>query len=147
MTTVAYAKGIMAADTQMTFGDATKARVSKIVRLTDGSLFACAGSQSQNARLKAWALEGFIPENRPRFGPKAEVEALLIKPDGTIWYYDGSAIPDKLEDKFYAIGSGGAYALGAMACGRSAAQAVRIAARYDSTTSEPIDKMELQCPK
>lgn len=144
MTTIAFAKGIMAADTQMTFGDATKARVSKIIRLPDGSLFACAGSQTQGMKLKTWAQGGFDPEKRPRFGPKAEVEALLIKPDGTIWYYDGSAIPDKLEDKFYAIGSGGAYALGAMACGRSAVQAVRIAARYDSTTSEPIDKMELK---
>lgn len=143
MTTIAYAKGTMAADTQMTFGDATKARVSKINRLPDGSLFACAGSQSQGVRLKEWAQGGFDAEKRPKFGPKAEVEALLIKPDGTIWYYDGSAIPDKLEDKFYAIGSGGAFALGALASGKSAVQAVRIAARYDSTTSEPIDKMEL----
>lgn len=144
MTTIAYAKGIMAADTQMTFGDATKARVSKINRLSDGSLFAYAGSQFQGVRLKEWARGGFDPEKRPKFGPKTDIEALLIKPDGTIWYYDGSTIPEKLEDKFYAIGSGGAFALGALASGKSAVQAVRIAARYDSTTSEPIDKMELK---
>lgn len=143
MTTVAFSKGTLAADTQMTFGDSSKARVSKIVRLADGSLFATAGSIRPGAKLKEWAMGGFDPAKRPKFGPKAEVEALHIKPDGTIWYYDGSAIPDKLEDKFYAIGSGGAYALAAMACGRSAARAVKIAARFDSGTSEPVESISL----
>lgn len=133
----------MAADTQMTFGDSSKAQVSKITRLADGSLFAAAGSVRPSSKLKEWALAGFDPAKRPKFGPKAEVEALHIKPDGTIWYYDGSTFPDKLENEFYAIGSGGAYALAAMACGRSAVRAVKIAARFDSSTSEPVESISL----
>lgn len=144
MTCIAYRKGVMAADTQMTFGDGSKAKVSKVVRLPDGSLLGTAGSKRVVEKLKAWALADFDPAHKPKLNNKSEMEGLLVKKvDGSIWLYDWTLDPDKLEDEFFAIGSGGAYALGAMAKGATAVQAIRIAARYDSGTSEPIEALNL----
>lgn len=144
MTTVAYKAGVMAADTQMTFSDESKGRVSKILRLDDGSLFACAGHIKPVNKLRAWAKTGFDPTKKPGVSSKSSIEALLIKPDGSIWYYDWTLEADKLENEFFAIGSGRPYALGALASGKTAVQAVKIAAQFDTNTSEPIDKMELK---
>lgn len=50
----------------------------------------------------------------------------------------------EVEDRFHAIGSGAAYALGAMACGKTAPEAVRIACRYDGYSGLPIVSMQLK---
>ncbi len=46
-------------------------------------------------------------------------------------------------DPFAAIGSGSGIALGAMAAGKTAAEAVEIAARFDSGTGNGVDVLEL----
>ncbi len=141
LTTIAYKDGVLAADTRMTYGDGSTVRVKKIFQLSDGSLFGVAGESPWVERMREWAISGF-PKKR-RWSKEAEVEAMHIKTDGSIWLVHNDLNLDKVEEKYYAIGSGGAYAIGAMDCGKGAAAAVKIACRRDSSTSEPIDTLSI----
>jgi len=72
----------------------------------------------------------------------------VLTPQG-LFEYDVYCRAEEVLDDFYAIGSGAKVALGAMACGKSAIEAVRIAARYDPYTggrivSETLEKAEVK---
>lgn len=144
MTTIAYRAGILAADTQGTRGN-SRIRVRKIQRLDDGSLFAGAGAFPAIVKVHKWANAGMPDDKLPKLalGDDGEVECLIVRPDGTIVLVDEALTPETLVQEFVAIGTGCEYALGAMACGRTAARAVKIAARFDTNTSEPIETMQL----
>ena len=143
MTCIAVRNRVMAADTQMTIGD-EKLRVKKLRVLEDGSIFGSAGDASAIDKLEEWVKAGAPKNKRPRINKELAIECLVLKPDGTIWFIGTDLVFEQLAAEFMAIGTGGAYALGAMARGATAVQAVKIAARFDVNTSEPIDKMELK---
>ena len=54
-----------------------------------------------------------------------------------------SSAPCRIRAKFLAIGSGAAVALGAMAAGADAKQAVRIACQFDAHTKGPVKAYKL----
>ena len=143
MTTIAFAEGTIAADSQMTSGGA-KLRIKKLHRLSDGSLFAGSGEVALISRMLKWAEAGFPEKPRPRITEDSEIECIVVRPNGAIWLVDDKLEPLEIDEPFAAIGSGFAYALGAMACGKSAVEAVEIAARFDADTSAPLHTMELQ---
>jgi ATP-dependent protease HslVU (ClpYQ) peptidase subunit len=80
---------------------------------------------------------------RPRIGKDLSIDLLLVKPDGTAWLLNEAFDFEPVENEFIAIGSGAAYAMGAMACGRTAVQSLKVAARFDVSTSAPIDIVQL----
>jgi ATP-dependent HslUV protease subunit HslV len=135
MTTVAYRDGIMVSDTQCTGSSYGKTRVRKIIRLSDGSLFAGAGDYLAILALREWAEAGFEGKRPAKTG---DSQCLLVRPDRTVLHMGGNGKPYEILDEFSAIGSGCDYALGAMAAGKSAQEAVEIAAAYDSMTSGPF---------
>lgn len=144
MTCIAVRGGIMAADTQMTLDD-QRLRVKKLRRLEDGSVFGGAGDSPAIAKIERWIIAGLPKRGRPRIKETQAVEILLLKHDGTVWYIGPDLEPEKLEGEFSAIGTGGPYALGAMAISKrcGAERAVRVAARFDTNTSEPIETMAI----
>lgn len=144
MTTIAYARNVMAADSQITFSDGSRLQVKKLRRLPDGSIFGGAGDVPAINKLERWAGVGLVKRRRPRFGKAESADAILIKPDGSIWMFGAAIDPEKIEAEFIAIGSGSDFAMGAMAAGRSAVEAVKIAAQYDINTSEPIETIRLE---
>lgn len=134
MTTIA-AKGLMvAADSQITGGSGRKGRVKKLVRLSDGSVFGGAGAYHAVLKLRRWADSGF-EGNRP--AKTQDAECLLVRPDGSRWVLDGVGDPYEIQGDFHAIGSGGDYALGAMAMGADPLKALKVAAEFDAMTSGP----------
>ncbi|MGH8172309.1 MAG: hypothetical protein ACREPX_04135 [Rhodanobacteraceae bacterium] len=139
MTTIAYRAGILASDTQVTSTDGTKVHMRKIGRLPDGSHYGFAGNVKDINRVLRWIEEGTPKRKKPR--PTEEIEAILIKPDGAIFVINDALEFEQILDKFFAIGSGGTYARAAMACGRSAVAAVKIAARFDANTSAPVETL------
>ncbi len=66
----------------------------------------------------------------------------MLTPQG-LFEYDVYCRAEEVIDDFYAIGSGAKVALGAMACGKSAIEAVRIAARFDPYTGGRINSESL----
>lgn len=141
MTTIAYKAGQMVADSQCTGGGGSKTRVRKLIRIPGVGVFGGAGDFLAVLTLRDWAIAGFEGKRPAKTG---DSECLLAREDGTIWYLAGTGQPFELMDKFTAIGSGAAFAEGAMAYGASALEAVRIAADRDSGTSGPFQLMEVK---
>ena len=73
---------------------------------------------------------------------ETDVSVLELRKDG-LWVYEGTIIPARLKNDFYAIGTGANYAIAAMHMGASPTQAVEIACMYDPSTRGPIDTMFL----
>ena len=145
MTTIAYsaATRTMAADSQASSAN-RKFRVKKITRIPGGGLLGITGGMPELLKIQKWASAGFPPDEKPEMADDAEVECLLVHADGTINLFDSSLELMAVQDKFIAIGSGGPYAVAAMACGLGPAEAVQIAARFDPYTSAPVKTEKLK---
>lgn len=62
--------------------------------------------------------------------------------DGKLWYYSGNHSFELRSDVPFAVGSGDKLALGAMAAGADAKEAVAIASRYDLYTNSSLQVVE-----
>lgn len=159
MTTIAYKDGIMTSDSAATthrhVGDVTK------IFEVEGHLVGLAGELSAQAPFVEWVratlkrgirakisrligggpqwLSNLLGVQGPEWGMlyNASIETLIAAPDGSVYtIVDGQWI--KFESDFYAIGSGGDFAIGAMAAGFDAYQAVQVAAAFDPGTRGPF---------
>jgi len=93
------------------------------------------------AQMFIWAEKGFPEEHIPagqKDGDKF-ARTMCIMPDRTILMYENSHTPWKNEQKIYAIGAGSEIALGAMAFGADAIQAVEIASKYSPLCGQGVD--------
>lgn len=140
MTTICYRDGILAADSLVTLGN-TKVHGSyqKIRRIGD-YLIGTAGSVAACQAFVVWLKEG--DDTCPP--PKGEYGALIIGPQGKVREIEnGSVLPSPRGAKFFALGSGGPFALAAMYAGATAAEAVKIAAKIDTNTGLPVKTLKL----
>lgn len=143
MTTIAYRDGILAGDTLRTSNgmrDGFTRKVHKIGRL----LIAACGTAALCAEFRSWVVAGL---NGPSpFNDKKGDEGgngLVIMPDGlaVIW---GSSGPWALKQvPFVAMGSGEQVAMGAMAMGASAEQAVAAAMSLDTGSGGAVQSVQL----
>lgn len=141
MTTIAMKDGIIASDTQLTWGS-ERHYTTKIVELSrSGLVIACAGI----ARSERRAHEIFSDPNWKSMDLSErakEFSALLF--DGTqLYLLTGNYIPIPVTDTYIAIGSGAAYALAAMSLGCSAKDAVKVASRFDIYTNDIVEEYEI----
>lgn len=142
MTTIAWDGSTLAADRRVNFGGVTDAKTTKIVQRADGALAASSGSSSLGAAFKRWFLDGENGE-RPALDKGTEnASGLIIRPSGVLIVHDVSGWYEA-EAGFYALGSGWEIALGAMAMGATAEQAVRVAAKFDGNTGGDVDTLSL----
>lgn len=81
-------------------------------------------------------------ENGGELDSECDIEVLELRNDG-LWVYEGTIIPARLKNTFYAIGTGAGYAMAAMHLGKSPREAVEIAALFDPGTRGPIDVLKL----
>ena len=135
MTTVAYDGKTLAADTQRNGSFTLKAH--KLYRLADGALFAAAGSVQEILAVLGWLNGGEKPADLQDF------EGLIITKHGAEIIGDRLMRTPSLEP-FYAIGTGSHFALAAMACGKSAVEAVRIAMRFDPFSGGRVESITLR---
>lgn len=134
----------MAADRLVTWGDCRFAECTKVHRLNCGSLLGWAGSHQLLYAVRGWIEGGADFAAPPRTYEDAQFDALVISPDGRSRALDARLCGwEEFEAPFVAIGSGMAYALGAMQRGATAVQAVEAAMRWDSATGGGIDSLEL----
>ena len=142
MTTIAYRNGVLAGDGRETsIGDDESAVVLtdnciKVFKLKDGRLFGGSRGSEDITRLHQALIK-----NAPL--PKLEdVNGLLIDRKGRIWLYEGT-IWQPIKSKYYAVGSGSVFALGALDQGATAIEAVRIGARRDPYSGGKISYVRL----
>jgi hypothetical protein len=142
VTTVAFDGRTLAADRRMT-GACGIETAGKIFRLKDGRLLAGAGTYDDIVEIVNWLDNGGNRKTRPTLSQGDEASDVLLIDAGTAYWLTWPHLrPVKVNAPFIAIGSGGPYALGAMAAGRTAAEAVAIAARFDNQTGNGIDAVE-----
>lgn len=136
MTTIAYRDGVLAADTQQT--DAHGCAHGRVVKVTRrGPILAAAAGQACHARkFLDWFRAGMNGE--PAIGDDdRNADGILFLPDGTVIEFSPRG-SKTVTCEFYATGSGMDYALGAMAMGASAEEAVRVAMRFDNCTGGEV---------
>lgn len=134
MTTIAYRDGVMASDSLVTAGTLRCGSMRKITRNSVGWIGGGAGPMETIVRLLAWidaGAEGEPPEMK-------EADAIIVSPDGVVHFWTGAGPLTPVQGSFFAVGSGERVAVGAMAAGADAIQAVRLAIEYDTGTGGDI---------
>jgi 20S proteasome alpha/beta subunit len=155
MTCIAYKNGVIASDSRVTADSSIFTdKLEKIFRLKDGSLIGSAGdADDRTLRDLLNRLKGKDPTPKQIAALELLVDAIIVRPDGTITCIscDKEESKDrwkvsifKMNDSFIAVGSGSQLAAGAMAHGASAAQAVKIAIKYDNTCGGKVQTLKLK---
>lgn len=143
MTTIAYKDGILAGDTLAT-GYNNHSYGNKKVFKTKYFLFGFTGTLAYLERSLEWIKKHEKPNvlefneifDKDVFGEETTVllinknRKLFLSSDGKPFY--------QARYKETALGSGGDYAIGAMACGKSAVEAVKVARSLDPRTGGAV---------
>jgi ATP-dependent protease HslVU (ClpYQ) peptidase subunit len=123
MTTIAYRDGKMAGDSKVTYDGSFQGNVTKVFKSSKGDLVGLCGDTSGLPAIKEWVKKG-CKTPIPNFDGESSV--MWVKPDGTAYIVEFGAACE-VEGPFFAIGSGHAFAKGAMGAGCDAETAVAIA--------------------
>lgn len=129
MTIVAVRDGVLAVDSYIGSGRAGNGRMVKWARVHErhgGGFVACAGDAAPGQQFIRSFESSADPMERPAEG--ADIAAIWLRADGSVREWSIGWL--EYEAEFYAIGSGTAEALGAMAAGATAEQAAYIACRF-----------------
>jgi ATP-dependent protease HslVU (ClpYQ) peptidase subunit len=148
MTTIAYRDGIIAADSQVTHeaaGDKSGAGSHKhtcqklYTKKAFGyhAVIATAGESAPGMLFVDWYGKKGKP---PEVLHDTDFTCLVLDEDG-LWEFNSFCRAEKIEEPFYAIGSGAKAALGAMHMGASAIEAVEIAKKIDPYTGGKVTWM------
>lgn|SRR5574340_158017 len=146
MSVVAWDGRTVAADRQGTMGEALIVTGTKMRRAKDGNILAVTGTLDLGNILMDWYEDGENPEEWPLELQKDENYAsdlLLFTLDGA-YSFGRLGYRMKVEDNFAAWGCGAAFAIGAMAAGAKAADAVEIACTYNPFCGNGIDIMRIK---
>lgn len=153
MTTIAFRKGVLAADSRTTIetegGGGRMFLCEKLFRkavtingVLEEVIIATAGESSPGMVFLDWFGSGQEPPDRLIDG-EADFTCLVLQKDG-LYEYDAWCRGVKIMDEFYAVGSGAKAALAAMHMGASAAKAVEVACRIDYYSGPPVITMRLK---
>lgn len=144
---VAYDGTYLAADRQVTRGG-QRGLITKLTRLNTGEVLSWTGHLQNCIGMQHWYCAGAKPNewDKYRVDPEAAAELVILSEDG-LWTFTAGPYPVKVEDPFFAVGSGSEYALGALAMGATAEQAVEIASRFDNCCGLGVDVMRFEKPK
>lgn len=139
MTTVAYKAGVLAADSLVTSNGVRDGAARKIAK-HKGMLLGGAGCWSTVTKFMDWVRAGAQGECPIETG--GEANGFVVMPDGRFIMWSGRG-PTTTESPYFAFGSGREFALGAMAAGASAEEAVRVAIELDVYSGGPVTTLRL----
>lgn len=148
MTTIAYKNGEMAADSLINYGTFSNGQANKIHVVAipeDGgkrvrrAMLGVSGVIWVVQPLIEWLEGGADQDDIPHciLHAHAEFSCIMIDDEGVVWEFNNGYFL-KCGVDYHAIGSGQQFALGAMAAGVSAPEAVAAAMKHDKATGGPI---------
>jgi ATP-dependent protease HslVU (ClpYQ) peptidase subunit len=147
MTTIAATRTQIAGDSMVILEAKSMQYPTIKVRKIKGKLFGAAGDGGDCTRFLDWAETGFNEKKRPKFSTQAgtEHEAILLVVDeeGIKFMSTTDPYPEIVAMDFYAIGSGGKAAWGALYAGATLDQAMEIASAVDPYTRAPFTILTL----
>lgn len=138
MSVVVWDGKTLAADKQGTCGDLMK-KTTKIKRAESGDLLAWVGTSEYGLVLAQWYENGCKPEDWPEFQKSDEWSRLIVVHKGKAYEYETTPTRQPVETVPMAWGSGSDFALGALAMGADAAEAVRVASKYSVSCGFGVD--------
>jgi hypothetical protein len=145
MTTIAFHRGQVAADTGLTARGSRLGHVCKLKRNLVGDVAGASGCATWAAAFRKWFAtgeQGPPPEIKRDPQNNDEAKGVVFRADGTIEVYESPGM-HTLEAPFYAIGSGAAEARGAMHVGANAELAVRAAMALDESTYGDVTVLDV----
>jgi ATP-dependent protease HslVU (ClpYQ) peptidase subunit len=138
VTVVAWDGKTLAADRQATRASMVRA-VRKVFRLRGGELVGICGLEAAGRELIRWYEEGQDPAKYPPMQNTSDWARLIVIRSKEILEFEQRPVPLRVREGFFAWGSGSDFAMGAMATGASAVEAVRIASRFSADCGLGID--------
>lgn len=147
MTTIACTREAMGSDTFVSSDNGVSYPARKIARVK-GDVIGAAGDSGDCLRFLDWAKHDFAEKKRPKFaiasGEEGEAHILLLNAEGIFTMSTSDPYPEEVLSAYWAIGSGGDAALGALAQGATLEEALEIAARFDMHTKAPFHVEKLK---
>lgn len=143
MTTIAYRNGIMAADTQVSTGDVNDCFITKLAKNKKGDIAGAGGPLGYKYKFLKWFKSGEKGKPPSCVDESAGFEGVIVRKSGKIEIYD-QEVKSTIRCNYYAFGSGNHLALGAMANGATAKQAVKAAIKHDVYSGGKITKLKLK---
>lgn len=143
MTTIAYRSGVLAADTLISYNTFTNGKREKIARAGKW-LVALAGAAWLRHPLEEWVAKDCPSDEVPAalIDHEDEFAALIIDEQGTPHEFSNGYLVPIYAD-YTAIGSGSIFAIGAMAHGATAEEAVVAASKHDKNTGGPVTSISV----
>jgi hypothetical protein len=145
LTTIAWDGKTLAGDTRCTQNGLPCRMATKVHRIVmpDGEigLFAGSGARWQCDEVVNWIAAGVPPARRPKFETDS-FNGIVIRESG-VFTMDSGCQPFEVLEEFTASGSGRDFAIAAMHCGKTALEAVEIAALYDIYSGGPFTAVTL----
>ena len=151
MTIVAYSMTdqVMAADSILTSSSIQDGHMKKIIRLPNGTLLGSSGMMDNRAvvKLLAKATARDLPTAKELTATETEYSGLLVFKNGKCFHIEidhrksggwWAQMGECLGKKFYAVGSGRAFCLGALAGGASVTKAVYLTCQWVETCRPPV---------
>lgn len=134
MSTIAYDGKTVAADLQGTAGGSPRL-THKLFKEPDGSIIGIVGDYNIGLAAIRWWRNGAKASLYPQEMKEKEcTTTMIVFHLGAVLEFRALPIPEPVHVKMWAWGSGADYALGAMSCGKTAAEAVEIATKWDIHT-------------
>ena len=135
VTTIAYRDGILAVDSQVSDGNRFDGTMKKWAR-GDGWIAAMAGAANRFQVMETLCVTA---TGYPVFDKSmlSDSEELIVVTSLGLFFCNSNGY-FQMQAPFYVSGSGGSIAMGAMAHGATAEEAVQIACKYDTKTCEPV---------
>lgn len=144
MTTIIVTQDFIAGDGLARNGhDRTLSRSVSKVRTQAGRVYALSGSAAIFDPLIDWHSTGADVEKVPKCSDQISWSLVALNPDGTLDLYTKDAPYADRNELPFALGSGGDYALGAIAAGADVRRAIEIAALYDTNTGGDIQVVNI----
>ena len=142
MTTIAFKSGVLVFDSLVTQEDSYLGSMIKGIK-TKKYLAAAAGNAEDVAAFLRWVETDLDMDKKPD-SVECDINAILINKKNDIILFDSGLSPYHIKTKFFALGSGGHFAMGAMAHGATALEAVKVARKLDTKTGGRIRKLSLK---
>lgn len=149
MTTIAYKSGVMAADSGNWLGNVAYRTGNKLAVGPDGSLHGVTGNAAEGCTYLRWVTYGMKgaapkPEETDRKEGRSSFMALVVLPDQRVRLWTAHGFEEHECPVYFAIGAGSEMAVGAMAAGASAEEAVAIVADNCEYARLPVRKVALR---
>jgi hypothetical protein len=142
MTTIVYRDGMLSADTAVFDRGTYCGQGRKIAKAADGTIGGGAGAWGDVAALLNW-LDSGAEGSPPTIANDADSEYLWVRPNGDVWWAGSGSLPTLMNVPWAVAGSGFRIAMGALAHGATAEEAVLICADLDNLTRGPVDVLRL----